>query len=730
MSPKRQTGRQQQNTTDDQFSMEFAFSPGRLKFILIAFLGLYSLALGRVFYVQIIRAGDIMEESKKQHYVRIDLFAKRGEIFDRNGKVIAGNVKSISYAIDPTKVKNKELIAKALTLSTDRPYEYWKHKIDTSTKKFAWMIRQLVYSHPMLDTLRDPGLLRIPNYRRSYVYGSAASQVIGLTNIDNKGLAGIELMLDTLLRGQPGHTYLRRDATSRLSYSHEFPIMEAENGHAIALTLDIELQRIVEFELSEGIQSSGAAGGTVIAIEPSSGEILAMASWPTFDPNHTVTADPESSRLRGITDIYEPGSTFKLVTASAAIEEGIIGPDSMVNGMNGVLKVGDYEIIDSHPLGKVRFTQALEQSSNIVFAKLADKIDDYKFYKYARDFGFGIVLGIDLPGEVPGILKKSKQFGNTTKKFMAYGYEMGATALQVVNAYATIANNGVMMRPYVVRSISTQDGALISETRPQRIRSVVSEKTAKTLQYMLSRVVEYGTGKEAKIAGLSIAGKTGTAQQLVNGKYSKQDYTASFVGFFPADAPKVAMIVMLHKPQSSIYGGAISAPIFKKIAQKWITASRIPVKESEQGGKLLSQRLQDSALMPDIRGMNVDNARHVVHSIGLRLPLTSSGTILSQSVKPGAWIPKGSVITISTGAIPTSVQYKKQLNDSSKVLKQQKNVVQSQIQSMPNVKGMSVRRALSVLHAAGYKARVVGKGKITGQMMSKTYKKECILRAD
>lgn len=325
---------------------------------------------------------------------------------------------------------------------------------------------------------------------------------------------------------------MKRDAVGNLYPTVEMSDKHIVKGDNVALTLDIELQRIAEYELAEGIMESHAEGGTVIAIHPATGEVLAMASYPTFDPNHNNNILPEAMRLQGITDIYEPGSTFKLITACALIEEGILKPDSKVNGMGGSYRIGNYEIKDSHPMYKMSFSEALEQSSNIVFAKNSDNLSSDKFYKYARDFGFGIFLGIDLPGEVSGILKKPSAFDASTKRFMAYGYELGATALQVVNAYATVANRGIMMRPYVIKSIIDNDGGTIMYNKPQRIRSVISNKTSMIVKDMLCGVVDRGTGQEAKIDGIRIAGKTGTAQQLIDGKYSKQAYTASFAGFF------------------------------------------------------------------------------------------------------------------------------------------------------------------------------------------------------
>lgn len=729
MSPRQSQSRYNIIEDDSQISMEFAFPPHRLKIMFGFFLFLFSMALIRIFYVQVIKADEIMKEKRRQHLVPITLQAQRGEILDRNGRVIVANVKAMSYAIDITKVKNRKGIAQALSLAIGESIEYWMGKINRGKDEFTYLARDVTARHIMLDTIRDPGFIKIPTYRRSYVYGSGAAQIVGFTDPDKNGTAGIELMLDSLFKGSDGKTFMRRDAVGNLYYSHEIPVQEPRTGNAVQLTLDIELQRIAEFELAEGIQSSQAEGGTVIALEPTTGEVLAIASWPTYNPTNPQNATSDAVRIRGITDMYEPGSTFKLVTAGAALEEGIIKPDSWVNGMNGTLRVGDYEIKDSHPLGKVQFTEAMEQSSNIVFAKLSEKIDDFKFYKYARDFGFGIVLGIDFPGEAAGILKRPKQFSKTTKKFMAYGYELGATALQMVNAFSTIANGGVMMRPFMVKKIIGADQDVISETKVQRIRTVLSEKTAKTLTYMLKRVVEFGTGKEARISGLPIAGKTGTAQQLVNGQYSKQDYTASFAGFFPADDPKVAMIVMLHKPKSSIYGGSTSAPIFKKIAQKWITASRIPVADIQSNNEGIRQRVQDSAIVPDLRGLSVEHAKEMLHDIGLRIKGANQGIIINQSIREGTWLEKGKSVNVTTELASSKEMSKTFAVKDTHAIGRRDPGKPTILKPMPDVRGMSIRRALSVLHASGYTARFTGKGKVIMQSRSTTNPKECILQA-
>ena len=724
MSPaKKKISKQKEDISDSQsqLSMEFAFSPQRIRLILIFICSIYCIAAMRLFYIQIIKGGEYQEKARLQYEIVVQMIPQRGQIFDRNGRVIAMSVNGFSYALDAKMIKNKKAIITAFNQVTGDTTGYYERLIMNAKSSFTYIIRGMTSRHKIIDSIKDPGFIRLSEPKRRYVYGSAGAQVIGYANIDNIGVSGIELHLDSLLQGKKDSVAMKRDAVGNLYPTVEMSDKQIVKGHNVSLTLDIELQRIAEYELAEGIMESHAEGGTVIAIYPSTGEILAMASYPTFDPNHNNNILPEAMRLQGITDIYEPGSTFKLITACAMIEEGILKPDSKVDGMGGTYRIGNYEIKDSHPMYKMSFSEALEQSSNIVFAKNSDNLSSDKFYKYARDFGFGIFLGIDLPGEVSGILKKPSAFDASTKRFMAYGYELGATALQVVNAYATVANRGIMMRPYVIKSIIDNDGGTIMYNKPQRIRSVISNKTSMIVKDMLCGVVDRGTGQEAKIDGIRIAGKTGTAQQLIDGKYSKQAYTASFAGFFPADNPKIAMIVMLHRPKTDIYGGKTAAPIFRKIAQKWITASKLPINENLTDQELMQSKLIDSALVPDLRGISVEKAREMVHSIGLRLPRNAEGIIIEQYVPKGFWLKKGTDIPIKTG--DASKKKTMILTDNS-----QKNIPGNQIR--PNVKGMSVRRAMSVLHSAGYQVRVIGQGKVIGQVYNKAGKKECILSCE
>ena len=679
--------------------------------LLVIFLLAFSGILVRLFIIQIVKAGEYRALARKQYESRIELKPERGRIYDRNGHIIASTIKSVSFAVDPRLVEHPRTIALALESLTGDSAAVWEQKIRTSQKSFLWLARGNIDRLSLLDTLQDKGLIKVTEPRRNYLFGNAASQIVGCTSVDNQGLSGVELALDSLLRGEGGFMIMQRDGRGNLRPSVDLPTNPASNGHSVQLTLDIELQRIAEYELQRGIADAQATSGTIIALDPTTGEVLAVASSPSFNPNRPASATQESLRIRAITDMYEPGSTFKLITAASAIEEKTIRGTDTVDAHHGVWKLSDgYEIKDSHPLGRITFAEAIEQSSNVVFALQSQKIADDKFYKYARDFGFGITLGIDVPGEVSGRMKKPREFDGATKYFMAYGYELAATALQIVNAYSAVANGGVMMKPYLIKKILDENGNEIESYSPQKIRRVISPETAKELTELFCGVVERGTGVEARVQGMRIAGKTGTAQQLVDGTYSKKAYTASFVGFFPADKPKIAMMIMLDKPQTDIYGGKTAAPIFRRIAQRWISATHI---EGIKDEALTEQ--SDSVTVPDVRGISVENAEVVLHQLGLRLKNRGQGIIAQQSPLPTIRVMRGSEI-LAESRVPTPQVVNTDSTEKARIAALR-----------PDVRGMTVRRALAVLHAAGTKVKVIGSGSVQRQTWAPGKEKSCTI---
>lgn len=644
----------------------------------------------RLFVVQVVDTEGYKETAKKQHETQIKLDAQRGNIYDRNGNLLATNFKKISIAVDPTLLEHKEEICSVLANKLKQPKSYYLKKIKEAKGSFVWLARNRSYDlKKEFISFKDKGLILIEESQRKYPYGKFAAQLIGCTNIDDEGLTGIEKDLDSVLKGDNGYMMMYKDGLGRLRPSVELPVFEPSNGYSIELTIDIDLQAIVEYELEQGVERTGAKSGIVVAIKPKTGEILAMAASPGYHPETREGATSDRMRNTAFTDIYEPGSTFKIITASAALEERKVNENMLFNGYNGFRQFKTFSISDVHGLDKATFKEALEQSSNIIFSEVASLITDKKFYKYLRDFGFGLSYGFDMSGEVSGILPKPKYFNAATKRSLGFGYAVSVTALQLVNAYSAIANQGNLMKPHIIKCIKNNSGELVYEAKHEKIRRVISERTAKKVSELMVGVVENGSGKAARIKGINISGKTGTSKQLVNGKYSDIYYTASFAGFYPTEDPQIAVLVVLHRPSSSIYGGGTAAPIFKKIAQRWISSNPNDYIINDTREKRKARR--DSITVPDIVGLNFDDADDLLENISLNIDAPSKeGNIVFQSPISGTRVRPGSAI---------------------KARSKQFQIDTANLETVELI-GFSRKRALGILNGLGVKTTFQGKGKV------------------
>lgn len=691
----------------------------KIKALLIVCFVCFCLIGAKLFLIQI-TYGDLYRDiARKQYESKVLLAAERGNIFDRKGRLVATTVQKLSIAADPRILKKPGNLVQLLSSVTGKPREYYLKKIHETHSSFVWLERTIdapsLILTSQLDSIHDDGIITLREPRRSFAYGMLASQILGFTDAENKGASGLELGYDSVLKGRAGYMIMQRDGRGNRRPSPDLPQKEPQTGKSLILTLDMDMQSIVESELSQGVQKAEAESGMVIVLKPSTGEILAMASHPTFNPNQLSGATPDLTRNRSFTDMYEPGSTFKLITAAALLDEDKIEPGTMVDGSPTTQRV---ILPDDHPVGKATFARALELSSNIVMTSTITRISNAKFYKYVRDFGFGIYSGIDAPGEVRGMVKKPHEFDGSTKLYMATGYQLAVTPLQIVNAYATVANKGMMMKPYLVQKVVNDKGETVQNFEPQKIRRVVSEQTAEQLAEIFRGVVERGTGQSAHIQGLEIAGKTGTAQKLRDGKYSKEDYTASFAGFFPARNPEVAVVVMLHKPRKGYYGGQVAAPIFQKIAQQFVatglvSTGQIPTTTTPKATEKQSPEPEveiTTLITPDFRGMQYQSALDLALSKGLTIKTSSPGGVVQeQKPRAGVTIKAGSVIMLTTmqpditvDALPNT--------------------------TIPNVRGMTLRRALTLLHAANIKTKVLGQGGIVYKQEFKDGKEPlCIL---
>lgn len=676
-----------------------------MAFILFGFV----MVVVRLFSVQILNNEKYTAIAKRQHESKIDLRADRGNIFDRNGQLVATTFKTISIAVDPTLLVNVNKLCEALSADMGKPASKYKSKINRAKGSFVWLERG-VSPDLLINTLplSEKGLLKIEEPKRNFPYRATGSQIIGFTNIDNKGISGLEMQYDSVLHGRSGFMHMYRDGLRRLRPSPDLPVVEPIHGNSIQLTIDIELQRIVEYELRTGMERLLAEAGTVIAMKPETGEILAIASYPMFDPYHIDENSNEGMRLRGITDVLEPGSTFKMITAAMGIEEGIVTEDEVLNGHNGVaVYKGGARIADVHGMGKVTFREAMQNSSNIIMGEVANRLSNEVLYKYIRDFGFGLPTDVDLPGEVSGYLPKPKQFHANTKRYLGHGYGLNSTPLQVVNAYAALANGGNLMRPFIIKEIRTAAGEILEQNKPEKVRQVVSKKTSQRVTDLLVSVVDSGSGNRAQIERMKIAGKTGTSQKITNGRYSKSDYNASFAGFFPADNPQIAMIVIVENPRRSIYGGYNSAPIFKNIASRWMLSKGY----DDIRNTLVVEN--DSILMPNIVGMKSKEANRVLTKYKFEYDEIEEGKfVYNQYPQPGQLVKGNEEIILTTGFPVTHIDTTTQDADIKH-----------------DVLGFSMRRAISVLQSNGIAVESRGHGFVTDQIWgkSKSGKIKCTL---
>jgi cell division protein FtsI/penicillin-binding protein 2 len=655
----------------------------------------------RLVQIQVVQSGAYQEMARRQYEARMDLPAARGIIMDRNGKTLVSNTVLASFAADP-KEAGRDLngIALAFARVFNRPRDVYLTRLREQDKRFVWLERGV---HPELSA-RIParelqGIITVPEAERLYHYEHMAGQLLGHTGVDNSGLSGLELQYDHWLRGNDGYVIMQRDALRRTRLSPEYPRVEPVDGQNILLTIDAEIQAIVEEELEKGVARTKAESGLAVMVDPATGAVLAMANFPSFYPAQAALLDPAVQRNRVITDSFEPGSVFKLVTASAALETGAVRAAEKIFAENGTYVVPvpgrkPRKITDTHRHGMLTFQEAMEQSSNIVMAKVAARVGAQAMFTTARAFGFGIQTDPGLPGEIAGNLKKPAQWSATTLHSMAMGYEVAVTPLQLVMAYAAVANGGRLMKPFVVRRVVNAQQEILLETTPQEIRRVVSDSTAHMLTRFFEGVVERGTGTAAKVAGLRIAGKTGTSKKVVNGEYVEGDYTASFTGFFPAEAPKYVCLVMLDEPRlGGYYGGLASAPIFKGIAEK-VYAMADRTTGSQQRSTVIAGA--KPRLAPDVVNLKVDVASTLLESQGYSSDVSGNGAVvLSQSPPPGTTVAYGGAVTLRTDDRAVSLP-------AGYVL-------------VPELRGLSMRRAINRLTNQRLDVSIAGSGTVTGQ---------------
>lgn len=548
-------------------------SRSRRYLLLLLLLAGFALILFRLVTLQVLQAAELTARADRQHQKSVTLEGVRGTVTDRHGKVLAMNMEVPSIFGVPTSLDSPTNAARSLSPVLRIRRDEIEKKL-RQDKHFVWLARKVEPEQGQrLEQLSIDGIGMVMEGRRFYPKGPLLAHVLGFVGMDGLGLEGLERRYEAQLHGERRVTILQRDALGRTVFPKGLREQVPAAGHALTLTIDEVIQYIAEKELEEAVNSTRAKAGTIIVMEPQTGAILAMAVSPRFDPNAVTALTADRWRNRALTDTYEPGSTMKVVVAAAALEEKVMMPGSMVFGENGRMTIANTTIHDHEKLGWMTFAQMIQKSSNIGAAKTGMLLGEQRMYRYLQAFGFGQRTDVDLPGEVGGLLKSPREWGRRSLASISMGQEVGVTPLQMVSAVSAIANDGVLMKPYVVSEVRDQKGQLLKNILPHVRRRVVSPDTARTLTTILEGVVTNGTGMKAAISGYRVAGKTGTAQKVDprTGTYSSTLSVGSFVGFVPTDAPRLAMIIVIDEPQGEAWGGVVAAPVFRRVGEQVLT---------------------------------------------------------------------------------------------------------------------------------------------------------------
>lgn len=674
---------------------------GRM-FLLLGLLFLLPTAiLLQIFRVNMLEGEGLTELWSEQAIDTIPISAQRGNIFDANGSLLATNSVNYKVAVDPlaptTTREHLNTIANVLSQHTGRSATFYQNVIRNASSRSRYIVLERsipVSAYDDLSELGFRGLILEEEYRRNYNFGSLSAHTLGFVNHNIDGMSGLENSYNTLLKGTDGLQQVRKDRNNRIFAYVGAPQKLPAQGLNLHTTIDAYIQAITEEELESGIIRHKAKYGTAIVMDPKTGAIKALANFPTYDPNNPSSIDTENRRNYAVSDMIEPGSTFKLVTAIAAVEQGVVDFDEVFETPENGRKMIHGQVMRDHdPLGNLDFMGVMSKSSNIATAEISMRLKPETLYQYARNMGFGTPTNIDLPNEMSGRLQRPYEWSRVTQPWMSIGYEVQVTPIQMLQVYSAFANKGQMMRPYIVDKITDEYGHVVDQTKPNMVRRIAKESTINKLLPVFEEVVsDSGTAGWASVEGLRIAGKTGTAQKLVNGRY-QASYRASFAGFFPVEDPKYVMFVLLDEPRTSIYGGFTAGSIFKEIA------TRIAGLDDDIHRNLNSENIEiaETTVIPKIEGLHRDDARLLLSSNNLSANYSGTGDyIVEQSPLPGEKINGNSSIKVKLGSIET---------DS----------IPDGFAEIPNLRDMNMRQATTLLLSRGLEIETIGSGTIYTQ---------------
>jgi len=634
------------------------------------------------------------------HYINIP--AQRGAIYDATGSQLASNSVIYRIAVDPKAPGVDSTLfselSQILSRHTGKTPASYMNRIRTAPSQSRYIVLERninVDAYDEIVGLNARGVILEEEYRRSYNFDSLASHILGFVNHTFDGMSGLESRYNEILSGEDGLQQVRRDRSNRIFAYVGAPRKTPVQGYSLHTTIDAYIQAIIEEELRTGVEQTRSNYGTAIVMEPATGAIKAIANYPDYNPNAPASSENENRRNYAVSDIVEPGSTFKLVTAIAAVEQGVVDFDELFETPeNGQKMIHGQLMRDHDPLGTVDFVQALAKSSNIAISEIAMRLTPQVFYQYARNLGFGTATSIDLPNELPGRLQRPFEWSRVTLPWMSIGYEIQATPIQILQAYAAFANGGQMMRPYVVDRITNEYGETVSKNRPSKVRRIANSKTIEKLLPVFQEVVsDSGTASWAAVDGLSIAGKTGTAQKYIDGRY-RNLYRASFAGFFPVEEPRYAIIVMLDEPRTSFYGGYTAGSIFKQ------TAKRIAGLDNDVRRSIPPQQQMELALgpyAPSLMGLETGMASKLLSDLRISFKTTGSGSsVISQQPAAGERVKPGQHLVLELG----------ELKDES---------VSDNFARVPELRGLNMRQAANILKNLGLDVQMVGFGTIYNQ---------------
>ena len=674
----------------------------RLAICLVLFFVLFSILSARLFELQVLQAESLQRRAQSQWTSESVIAPTRGMILDRNGRALAQSATAYAASVSPRQVTDPERLARILSPVLDVEAAVIQRRASDTSKGGVTLKRQLSrdkaqqlktmkaeYARAGSDALN--GLYLEEESKRYYPMGQFAAQLIGLTTIDGTGQAGLEQSLDRYLSGREGRVLEEIDGRGRSLNTARTAYVPAVDGGSVTLTIDASIQAFAEQAAREALTVNRAKAVRVLVMDPNTGEILAMVSKPDFDLNDPPRNDVETltslMRNRVITDAYEPGSTFKMITAASALEAGLVTPSEGFYCSGSVTVDGGRIKCWGKPHGAETFAQALQNSCNPVFVEMGLRLGTERFYQYLEAFGIGSKTGVDIPGEAGGIMIGKSRVKRVDLARIGFGQSVAVTPIQILTAACAVINGGRLLKPYVVKQIADASGNVIAKGEPKEVGHPISEGTSRTMRALLEDVVTLGGGKNAYLPGYHVGGKTGTAQVYINGVVSSSTHIGSFVGFAPAGDPKVAMILIVDEADVPVdYGSVTAAPYARQVLERTLNYLGVAPDDRETPAGEIE--------VPDVSGMDVESARQILRDAGLDSVLDGTGPMVqSQLPAAGAQMPQGSIVMLYVdGAVAADAAVQ-----------------------VPDVAGMSVLEANKLMRAYGLEMRIEGTGLAVSQ---------------